>query len=115
MQVPPQSIDGDAGDVEATVPVPAPAFTTERAKLPGGENAAVTLRAWSIVTTQVPVPVQAPDQPAKVELPVGVATRVTLVPAATLAEHVEPQSMVPGGELEATVPTPVPAFDTERR
>ena len=115
MHVAPQSIVGDAGELEVTVPVPAPAFTTESAKLPGGEKAAVTLRAWSIVTTQLPAPAQAPDQPAHVELPEGVATRVTEVPVAIFAEQVAPQSMTPAGELEVTVPVPVPAFATESR
>jgi hypothetical protein len=40
---------------------------------------AVTLRAWSIVTWQVP-PEQAPDQPEKFEPASAVALKVTLVP-----------------------------------
>ena len=43
---------------------------------------AVTLLAALILTTQLPVPVQAPLQPVKVEPVVGVAVRVTLVPLA---------------------------------
>ena len=42
---------------------------------------AVTLFAASIVTWQVPVPAQAPLQPAKTLPVAGVAVRVTTVPA----------------------------------
>ncbi len=41
---------------------------------------AVTLRAAVMVTTQLPVPVQAPLQPVKVEPVAAAAVRVTLVP-----------------------------------
>ena len=41
---------------------------------------AVTLRAASIVTLHVPVPVQAPLQPAKIQPALGVAARITTVP-----------------------------------
>jgi hypothetical protein len=40
---------------------------------------AVTLRAVVMLTLQVPVPVQAPPQPVKVEPSVGAAVRVTTV------------------------------------
>jgi hypothetical protein len=53
------------------------AFAATEARL---ENAAVTVLAASIVTTQAAVPVQAPDQPAKVEVASGVAIKVTDVP-----------------------------------
>jgi hypothetical protein len=76
-----------------------------------GPNVAVTFRAALIVTVQVPVPLQAPDQPVKVEPAVGAAVRVTDVPSAILAEQVLPQLM-PAGEL--TVPVPVPALVTDR-
>ena len=72
---------------------------------------AVTDLAATIVTTQVPVPLQPePLQPVKVELTSGVAVSVTVVPCPKVAEHVEPQSM-PAGEL-VTVPDPVPALLT---
>jgi hypothetical protein len=45
-----------------------------------GANVAVTERAWSIVTWQLPVPEQSPDQPAKTEPTSGVAVKVTVVP-----------------------------------
>jgi len=62
-----------------TVPEPAPVFETDRF-LNNGENVAVTFLAVDIVTRHVPVPVQAPLQPAKVELKSGVAVSVTTVP-----------------------------------
>jgi hypothetical protein len=43
---------------------------------------AVTERADVMLTTQLPVPEQAPDQPVKAEPAVGVAVYVTLVPEA---------------------------------
>ena len=69
---------------------------------------AVTFVAAVMVTTQVLVPVQAPDQPAKVDPFAGDAVNVTRVPEVKFAEHVAVQLM-PAGEL-ATVPAPVPAF-----
>lgn len=112
MQAVPQSIAGEPGAVDATLPVPAPAFATDSAKLPGGENAATTLLAWFIVTTQLPTPLQAPDQPANVELPVADALKVTTLLAATAAEHVAPQSMSPAGVIEIILPLPAPVFET---
>src|SRR5439155_4094658 len=64
-----------------------------------------------IVTVQVPVPLQAPDQPAKkVPLP-GVAVSLTLVPELNDALHVGAQ-LIPAGLL-VTVPVEVPANWTE--
>ena len=63
---------------------------------------AVTVLMASMVTLQVElVPLQAPDQPAKVELASAVAVRVTTVPA--LKE-------VPDGVL-LTTPVPVPFLE----
>jgi hypothetical protein len=59
---------------------------------------------------QVPVPVHAPDQPAKSELASGFAISVTVVPLAKLALHVSPQFM-PAGAL-VTIPVPLPEFVT---
>ena len=53
-----------------------PSFVTESVRVTGA-NVAVTDLAASIVTTQAPVPVQAPDQPVNVELAPGVAVSVT--------------------------------------
>ena len=61
-------------------------------------------------TVHVPVPVQAPDQPANVELAPAAAVKVTDVPLAKLALHVDPQLMPAG--LLVTVPVPVPASAT---
>ena len=60
--------------------------------------------------TQVPVPVQAPDQPAKVEPVAGAAVRVTDAPLLKLALQVDPQ-LIPAGLL-VMVPAPVPARET---
>src|SRR5262252_3311058 len=73
---------------------------------------AVTDWAADSETVQVPVPVQAPLQPPKVEPLAAAAVRVTEVPLAKLALHVVPQLM-PAGE-EVTVPVPVPARVTVR-
>jgi len=43
-------------------------------------NVAVTVRAWVMLTVQVPVPAHAPLQPVKVEPAAAVAARVTEVP-----------------------------------
>ena len=73
-------------------------------------NVAVTARAAVIESTQEPVPVQAPLQPANVEPLAAAAVSVTDVPLATFALHVVPQ-LTPAGE-DVTVPAPVPAFVT---
>ena len=105
--VAPQEIPAD---VPVTVPVPVPLLVTEsvtgaRAKVAVTEVAALT------VTAQVPVPEQAPLQPAKVEPAAGVAVRVTAVPGVSTCEQVAPQEM-PAGAL-VTVPVPVPLFVTD--
>ena len=72
-------------------------------------NIAVTLCAWLMVTTHVPlVAVHAPLQPAKREPLLGVALSVTIVPALKLAEQVEGHNMLFGGVVLATVPVPAP-------
>ena len=73
-------------------------------------NVAVTDLAALIVTEQLPVPVQAPLQPAKVEPAAAVAVRVTTVPLVKFAVHVLGQ-LIPAGLL-LTVPVPVPASVT---
>ncbi len=71
---------------------------------------AVTARAAVMARLQVPVPVQAPLQPPKVEPLAAAAVRVTVVPLSKLALQVEPQ-LTPVGE-EVTVPLPVPVLVT---
>jgi hypothetical protein len=73
---------------------------------------AVTDLAADIVTVQVPVPVQAPDQPVNMEPVAGAAVSVTLVPGAYTAPHAVPQLIPP--TLEVTVPLPAPALATLR-
>ena len=73
---------------------------------------AVTDLLLSMVRVQVPVPVQAPDQPEKVELVSAVAVKVIDVPWLNEAEQVVPQ-LIPAGLL-VTVPEPVPDLVTER-
>ena len=72
---------------------------------------AVTFWAALMVTVQVPVPLHPPPlQPVKVEPPLGVAVKVTLVPLVKLVLQVLPQ-LIPAGLL-VTVPVPVPLLVT---
>ena len=89
------------------VPLPVPLLLVVSAKL-CRLNVAVTDWAEVIETTQEPVPVHAPLQPANVEPAAAVAVSVTEVPLLKVAEQVAPQLM-PAGEL-VTLPLPVPAF-----
>jgi len=66
---------------------------------------AETFWAPSIVTGQLPVPVQAPDQPAKVEPDAGVAVSCTCVGSEKVAVQVEPHAM-PAGALEIDPDSP---------
>ena len=113
LQVAPQSIV--PGGVLVMVPAPDPAFITVSAKVGGGSKVAVTVRACVMETMQLPLPVQAPDQPAKTEPLLGVAASVTDVPSTYVAAQLEPQ-LIEGdaGLVDATVPVPAPAFTTVR-
>jgi hypothetical protein len=73
-------------------------------------NVAVTEELAVKSTVQAPVPVQAPDHPANVELASAAAVKVIEVPVLKLALHVAPQLIPPG--LLVTVPVPVPALCT---
>ena len=96
------------GELE-TVPLPVPAFVTARVN-GCSANVAVTEVAAVIVVVHVPVPVQAPLQPVKVEPAAGVAVNVTADPLVNACEHVAPQEM-PDGEL-VMLPLPVPDLVT---
>ena len=74
-------------------------------------NVAVAAFAAVMVTPQVPVPLQAPLQPAKVEPVDAAAVSVTTVPLVKLALQALGQ-LIPLGLL-LTVPDPVPANVTE--
>ena len=96
-----------------TVPEPVPLVLTVNEYVEvDWPNVAVTDRVAAIETVHVPVPLQAPDQPAKREPELGVAVSVTDVPELKLTLHVLPQLMPLG--LLVTVPLPVPLIDTTR-
>lgn len=99
--------------VLVTLPVPLPVLLKVTTRvLVAALKLAVTLLAASMVTVHEPVPVQAPDQPAKVLPAAACAVKVTGVLAAKLAEHVLPQ-LIPAGLL-VTVPLPAPWRETDR-
>jgi hypothetical protein len=75
-------------------------------------NRADTVRSVFRVTTQSPIPEQAPLQPAKVESPAGFAVNLTVFPVGKLSLQSFPQFM-PLGAL-VTVPEPDPLFSTIR-
>src|SRR5207302_686031 len=75
-------------------------------------NVAVTFNAPFTVTVQVVcVPVQAPLQPLKTPLEGGVAVRVTVVPAATVAKQVLPQLILTPVPFTLPLPTLVTLID----
>ncbi len=93
-----------------TVPEPVPPFVTDN--VTGTRlKVAVTDVAALTVTAQVPVPEQAPLQPAKEEPAAGVAVSVMAVPWVRDCEQVAPQLMPAG--LLVTVPEPVPPLATD--
>jgi hypothetical protein len=96
---------------EAEIVPPAPALDVTVYDLRA--NAAVTLlEEEPIFKPEQVVPVQAPDQPEKLEFVEGLAVRSTKSSAAKVAEQVAPQ-FIPAG-FEVTVPAPVPALETVR-
>lgn len=104
-QVEPHSIPGG---LLVTVPAPGPALVTVKAYV--GAKVAVTNLAAVMLMVQVPVPAQAPPQPANVEPTAAVAVKVTLEPFTNDAAQVGPQE-IPAGLL-VTVPAPLPCFVT---
>lgn len=111
-QVPPVGRQSMPAGIEVTLDcgLPFGSSTKTVSVYVGIVNPADTLAAAVIVTTQLPVPLHAPDQPVKVELPVGVAVRVTTVPWVKVSEQSVPQEMPAG--LEVIVPVPVPVLLT---
>src|SRR5690242_10358750 len=99
--------------VEVTVPVPVPAFVTVSVRT-AVVNVAVTPAAAVIDTVHEPVPVQPlPDQPVNALALSGVAVSVTDVPWSKLAEVIvqpAPHEIAPAGDVELTVPPPVPTL-----
>ena len=71
-------------------------------------NVAVAVLLSFMSRLQVPVPVQAPLQPVKVESPFAAAVRTSMVPLSKSSVQSEPQ-VIP---VPVTVPVPVPAFVT---
>ena len=65
-----------------TFPLPVPVLLTVRVYRVVAVKVAVTVRAWDIVTWQVPAPLHDPLQPANFEPLAGVAVKVTTVPLA---------------------------------
>jgi hypothetical protein len=96
-----------------TLPLPVPARLTLRAAVVAAirENAALTFRARSRVTTQVPVPEQpSPLQPRNCESAAAVAVSVTVVPPGKMALQAAPQLIAAGSDV--TVPEPGPCLAT---
>lgn len=96
--------------LDVTVPVPVFRLVRVTVSVETAVKVAVTLFALVIERMQLPVPVHAPDQPAKADPAAAAAVSVTDVPLVKDAEHVLPQEMPAG--LEVTVPEPVPDFET---
>ena len=91
------------------VPLPAPLLETVRLNVGAGENVAVTpTGAVPIVNVQVPVPEQAPVQPANTEAELaGDAVRVTTLPVLIALEFVQVPLAAPEVIVQLTLPVPV--------
>jgi hypothetical protein len=85
------------------VTVPPPTTVTDSGKV--CVNMAVTDSAALTVTTQLPVPLQAPLHPAKLQPAAGVSVSITVVPLSNVVEQV-PGQAIPEGLL-VTLPLPV--------
>lgn len=90
---------------EVTVPLPVPVFAIFKVYSILA-NEALTVLLLSIVKLHVPVPLQSPVNPEKLEVASGVAVIVTFVPDKNWKEQVAPQ-LIPAG-LELTIPPPAP-------
>jgi hypothetical protein len=101
------------GGLLVTIPLPSP----ERVTVSAGDgetalNEAVTFALLVKLSVQVPVPLHAPLQPAKLELAAGIAVKVIEVPGLNATLQVVPQ-LIPAGLL-VTVPLPVPEMFRSR-
>ena len=96
--------------VTVLVEAPEPDFVTFR--ITGGFSVKVAVTVWAalIVTVQAPVPLHAPDQPAKNDPRLGVGVSFSEAGLRNVAEQVAPQ--LRPLEEPFTVPDPVPAFVT---
>jgi hypothetical protein len=110
LQVAPQLIEGEAGAVDVTVPVPEPALVTVNTKLATPKVTDGVLSADIVTVQVVPAVESQPVQPAKVEPAVAVAVSTTEEPLAKVPAQVGPQLMPAG--LDVTVPVPAPSFVT---
>ena len=92
-----------------TVPLPAPLLVTDSANVGAALNVAVTdTGAVPIVNVQLPVPEQAPLQPANTEAEVaGDAVSVTTVPVLIALELVHVPEGTPALIVQLTPPVPV--------
>ena len=98
-----------------TVPAPAPPTVTVRVACRRA-NVAPTLRDWSSVTTQAPVPLHAPVQPVNVLLASAVAASVTALPKLDVVLQVPLVAFsrrVHAMPPPETVPSPVPETSTD--
>lgn len=90
-----------------TVPLPVPAFVMVRLLVGASAKVAVTDWLEVMLKLQVPVPLQDPLQPSKIDPAAGTALSVTCVPLSNIALQELPQ-LIPAGLL-VTVPPPLPA------
>src|SRR6056297_3279057 len=90
-----------------TLPMPSPSNST-RSSNPACSNVAVTERAWSMATTQGPVPEQSPDQPTKFAPGAGCACSTTFSAGRNDALQAEAGQSMPAGVL-VTAPGPLTA------
>jgi len=86
-----------------------PAVTVPEMIKPIREKVTVTVLFPDIVNDcGFVVPARPPDQDSKLEVPSGVAVKVTMVPSLKEAVQIWPQLIPPGDDV--TVPPPVPAL-----
>ena len=102
--------------LEATEPCPVPAIEIWSASvmmLNCAATATGTVPATIVQVVLVPAPEHAPDQPAKLELDLGVAVKTMVVPAFTLVEQAigapeESPQLIASAACEVMAPWPVP-------